>query len=196
MLTDDKDYFKVIADARLKLAQDTARTMPCIEKDDSVGESQAVATSIDASESDSGACRTVKRQHLDHIAEKGYVGSFHYGLVHKPVSVQEAMEIPEAKAAVDKEWCKLIQKIIAWDVKKVRSKSEVIHQAKKDGKPVHFANLMDLGHVKNAELAKHLQNYIGRVVLWVDNVKDSVPDGSGKLLGHHLKAPWCGWRNK
>ena len=42
--------------------------------------------------------------HLGHIAEKGYVGSFHYGLVHKPVSLHEAMKIPEAKAAVDKEW--------------------------------------------------------------------------------------------
>ena len=162
----------MIADARLKLAKDTARTMPCIEKHDSGGESQAVATSIDASESDSGACRTVKRQHLDHIAEKGYVGSFRDGLEHKPVSVQEAMEIPQAKAAADKEWDELVSKIPAWDVKKVRSKSEVICQAKKDKKPVHVANLMDFCHVKNAELAKHLQNYIGRVVLWEDNVKD------------------------
>ena len=45
----------------------------------------------------------VKRLHMDHIAEKD-VGSFHCGLVHKPVAFQEALKIPEAKAAVDEEW--------------------------------------------------------------------------------------------
>ena len=35
---------------------------------------------------------------------KGYVGSFHCDLLFNPVSIQEAMQIPEAKAAVDKEW--------------------------------------------------------------------------------------------
>ena len=72
-----------------------------------------------------GACGRVKRQHMDHIAEKDHVGSFHYGLVHMPASIQEAMKIPEAKSAVDKEWDKL-QTIPAWDVNKVRPKSEVI----------------------------------------------------------------------
>ena len=41
--------------------------------------------------------------------------------------------------------------------KKVRSKSAVVRKATKDGKTVHFANLMDLCHLKDAELAKHLQ---------------------------------------
>ena len=67
-------------------------------------ELQADATPIDASEvqSDSGitgACAKVK-QHMDHIAEKWYVGSFHCGLVHKPVSIQEAVKVPEARAAI------------------------------------------------------------------------------------------------
>ena len=35
-----------------------------------------------------------------------------------------------------------------------------------------MANLMDLCHLKNAELAKHLQKYKGRAVLCGDNVKD------------------------
>ena len=38
------------------------------------------------------------------IAETGYVGSFHCVLVQKPVSFQEALKIPEAKAAEDKDW--------------------------------------------------------------------------------------------
>ena len=65
-------------------------------------------------------------------------------------------------------------------------------------------------HLKNVELAKHLQKYKGRVVLRRGNVKDeegcravrteqrcfSVSDGSGQVPGHHLKASWYGWRNK
>ena len=57
-------------------------------------------------------------------------------------------------------------------VKKARSKSEINRQAKKDGKTVHFAIMMDLCHLKNAELAKHLRKYKGRVVLQEDTVKD------------------------
>ena len=39
------------------------------------------------------------------------------------------MKIPAAKAAVDKEWEKL-EKILAWDLTKVRSKREVIDEAR------------------------------------------------------------------
>ena len=49
---------------------------------------------------------------------------------------------------------------------------EVIRQATKDGKSVHFANWMDLCHMKNAECAKHFQKCNQRVVLRGDNVKD------------------------
>ena len=84
VLTGDKDYFLVTADARLKLKKkDTAPAMPCIEKEDSRGEAQAVETSIEASEEQSdsektGACWKVKWQHMDRIAEERQVGSFHY----------------------------------------------------------------------------------------------------------------------
>ena len=54
-----------------------------------------------------GACGKVKRQLMDHIAEKGCVGSFHHCLLQKPDSIQDAVKIQEAKAAVDKEWNKL-----------------------------------------------------------------------------------------
>ena len=36
-LTHDKDYFKVIAGARLKLEKDTVPAMPCIVREDSWG---------------------------------------------------------------------------------------------------------------------------------------------------------------
>ena len=108
---------------------------------------------------------------MDHIAEKEYVGSFHYGLVHTPVSIQETMKIPEARAAVDKAWNKS-KAILVLDVKNVRPKSEVIRQAKKDGQSVQVARVMDICHLKNAEFAKHLQMYKKRDVLREDNAKD------------------------
>ena len=49
-----------------------------------------------------------------------------------------------------------IEKISAWNLTKVRSKKEVIDEARTKGAIVHFASLMDICHLKNAELeAKH-----------------------------------------
>ena len=104
--------------------------------------------------------------HEDHIQERGDNSLQHYNLVHKFIPMPQAMKIPAAKAAVDKEWEKL-QKIPAWDLTKVRNKSEVIDEARTKGIKVHFSSLMDICHLKNAELeTRH------RVVLRGENVKD------------------------
>ena len=71
-------------------------------------------------------------------------------LVHKFILMPQAMKIPAAKAAVDKEWEKL-EKIPARDVTKVRSKKEVIDEARNKGHTVHFASLMDICYLNNAE---------------------------------------------
>ena len=81
------------------------------------------------------------------------------------------MKIPAAKAAVDKEWEKL-KKISAWNLAKVQSKKKVIDEARTSGATVHFASLMDICHLKNAELEAKHQKYKGRVVLRGDMVKD------------------------
>ena len=66
-----------------------------------------------------------------------------------------AMKIPTAKAAVDKEWEKL-EKIPAWDITKVRNKSDVIDEPRTKKRKVHFASLLDICHLKNAALGtKH-----------------------------------------
>ena len=70
-----------------------------------------------------------------------------------------------------KEWEKL-EKIPAWDLTKVRSKKEVIDEARTKGAKVHFASLMDICHLKNAELETKHQKYKGRVALRGDIVKD------------------------
>ena len=59
--------------------------------------------------------------HEDHIAGKGDNSLQHCNLVHKFLPMPQAMKIPAAKAAVDKEWEKL-EKIPAWDLTKIRSK--------------------------------------------------------------------------
>ena len=63
------------------------------------------------------------------------------------------MKVPAAKTAVDKEWEKL-EKIPAWDLTTVKNKSEVIDEATNKDLNVHFASLVDLCHLKNAELEK------------------------------------------
>ena len=81
------------------------------------------------------------------------------------------MKIPGAKAAVDKEWQKL-EKISAWNLTKVKRKKKVIDEARTSGATVHFASLMDICHLNNAELEAKHKKYKGRVVLRGDIVKD------------------------
>ena len=112
---------------------------------------------------------SIPHHHEDHIAGKGENSLQHYNLDHKFIPMPQAMKIPAAKAAVDKEWEKL-EKISAWNLTKVKSKKMVIDEARMSGATVHFASLMDICHLKNAELEAKLQKYKGRVVLRGDIV--------------------------
>ena len=67
---------------------------------------------------------------------------------------------------------KKLEKILAWQLTKVRNKKEVIEEARNKGRKVHFASLMDLCHLKNSELELEYQKYKGRVALRDDIVKD------------------------
>ena len=95
----------------------------------------------------------------------------HYNLVHNFIPMPQVIKNPAAKAAVDKE-CENLEKFSAWNLTKVRSKKEVIDEARTSGAKVHFASLMDICHLKNAELEARHQKYKGRVVLRGDIVKD------------------------
>ena len=92
-------------------------------------------------------------------------------MVHKFIPMPQAVKIPAAKAAVDKEWEKL-EKKSAWNLTKVRSKKEVIDEARTSDATVHFASLMEICRLKNAELEAKHQKYKGRVALRGDIVKD------------------------
>ena len=80
---------------------------------------------------------SIHHYHQDRIAGKGENSLQHYNLVHKYLPMPQAMKIPAAKAAVEKEWEKL-EKISAWNLTKVRSKKEVIDEARTSAATVHF----------------------------------------------------------
>ena len=162
-----------------KLQTPIAPAMPCkiTKKNCGSGASNNIKTRLasilEASESTRLRMgESLPTHHEDHIAgRKGDNSLQHYNLVHKFIPMPQAIKIPAAKAAVDKEWGKL-EKISAWNLTKVRSKKEVIVEARTKGAKVHFASLMDICHLKNAELEAKHQKYKGRVVLRGDIVKD------------------------
>ena len=158
---EDKEYKETIKNARKKLETSVAPAMPC--KASTKGKHGAtrgksndikskLACILEANESTRMRMGySQPHNHEDHIAGKGENSLQHYNLVHKFIPMPQAMKIP----AVDKEWENLA-KISAWYLTKVRSEKEVIDEARTAGATVHFASLMDICHLKNAELeAKH-----------------------------------------
>ena len=86
--------------------------------------------------------------HEDHIAGKGFTSMSHFILVHKFIPMPQAMKIPDAKVAVDKEWKKL-ETIPAWRLEKSQEqKGGYSGSTKRDKKKVHFAKLMDICHTR------------------------------------------------
>ena len=174
---EDTEFKETIKNARKKLETSVAPAMPCkILKNCGSGASDEIkaelACILEADESTRMRMgNSIPHHHEDHIAGKGQNSLQHYNLVHKFIPIPQAMKIPAAKAAVDKEWEKL-EKISAWNLTKVKSNKQVIDEARTSGAKVHFASLMDLCHLKNAELEAKHQKYKGRVVLRGDIVKD------------------------
>ena len=110
-------------------------------------------------------------KHEDHIAGKGFTSMSHYNLVHKFIPVPQVMKLPDAKAAVDKEW-KNTRDDPSVEFGKSQEQKEGSSGATKRQKESPLCTLMDICHLKNAELEPKLQKYKGRVVLWEDIVKD------------------------
>ena len=91
---------------------------------------------------------SLPNHHEDHIVGKGDNSLQHENLVHKFIPMPQALKIPAAKAAVDKE-CEKLEKISARNLTKVR---EVIDEARTKGAKVHFASLMDICHLKKCRI--------------------------------------------
>ena len=139
---EDKEFQETINNARKKLETPVAPAMLCkISKNNhnwvTHGASNKIKTRLacilEGSESTwLRMGEPLPTHHEDHIAGKGDNSPRHYNLVHKFIPMPQAMKIPAAKAAVDKEWEKL-EKISAWNLTKVRSKKEVIDEARTKG---------------------------------------------------------------
>ena len=157
---DDEEYEEILKNARRKLERPMAPTMPCkrqksittvVAKPNSASEDNSKTMySCTVESHDSTRQRAESSQsknHQDHIAGKGYNSMSHFNLVHKFMPMPQAMKIPDAKAAVDKEWKKL-ETIPASQLDKGKSKKKGILEAKRDKMKVNFATLMDICHLK------------------------------------------------
>ena len=181
---EDEEFKKTIKNTRKKLETPVAPAMPCktmkSNKNCGSGASNKVKTKLACILGASESTRlrmgeSLPTHHEDHIAGRGNNSLQHYNLVHCHFTnwflCPEPWKIPAAKAAVDKEWEKL-EKNSAWNLTKVRSKKEVIDEARKKERKVHFSSLMDICHLKNSELEPQYQKYKCRVVLRGDLVED------------------------
>ena len=180
----NSEFKETIKNARKRLETPMALAMSCeiIENNKNCGRGVSnkvkskLACILEARESTRLRMgESLPTHHEDQIAgERRQFTAAVYSCFTKFVPMPQAMKMPASKAAVDKEWNKL-EIISAWNLTKVRSKKEVIDEAKTRGAKVHFDSLMDICHLKNAELEAKHQKYKGRVVLRGDIVKDDPP---------------------
>ena len=100
------------------------------------------------------------KNHVEHISGKGVNSLSHKNLVHKFFLCLKLWKCQKQR----QQWRKNLKigENTAWQLTKVKNKSEVIAEAWNKRHIVHFASLMDLCHLKNK----------GRVVLPGDTVKD------------------------
>ena len=68
---------------------------------------------------------------------------------------------------------------------KVKSKREVIQEAQKEQRTVHFASLMDICHLKNAELEPKIEKHLGWFpgIVCVSNDVRKAMDVAGQAAG-------------
>ena len=111
---EDMEFKEIIKNARRTLETPMAPAMPCKTcKKNKHGETRSktgdfrpkFACILEASESTRMRMgESLPKHHEDHVAGKGINSLNHYDLVHKFIPMPQAMTIPDAKAAVDKEW--------------------------------------------------------------------------------------------
>ena len=107
----------------------------------------------------------------------GEITDLQIALVARVVSQAEVERTPAAKAAMDKEWKKLVDKS-CWLEKKVREFHEVAAEAKHSNKKAHFGRIFEICSLKGSELpAGHPdQKWKGRSVFQGNRVQDEHND--------------------
>ena len=75
--------------------------------------------------------------HQENLAPAGYVSEEFWALVHTPIAIDKALQIPAAREALEKEWKKLEGRK-AWLLNTVREYDEVESEARKGNRSVHI----------------------------------------------------------
>ena len=147
---EDKEFKETIKNARKKLETSVAPAMPCkiMKKNCGSGASNKIKTRLacilEAGESTRMRVgNSIPHYHQDHIAGKGESSQIY--------SYASSYENSSSKGSSGQGMGE-IGEIFSWSLTKVRSKREVIDEARTTGVKVHFASLMDICHLKNAEL--------------------------------------------
>ena len=164
---EDTEFKETIKNARKKLEKSVARAMPCkIMKNCGSGASNKIKTKL--------ACREIRYHQITKTILQEKV-KIHYSITIWFTNLFLCLKLWKFLQRTQR-WTrkgKILEKISAWNLTQVRSKKEVIDEAGTLGATVHFASLMDICHLKNAELEAKHQKYKGRVVLRGDIVKDN-----------------------
>ena len=162
---EDTEYIKVISDARAKPEKCVVPAMPCIPQEECSGKPDAMPLFKCPEKPEAMKHQQKRRDHGKttktqgpHLRKKDTCPMSHDGMVHKPIATKkDAMKIAEAQAAVDKE-CGQLANLLAWDYKQVKAKSEVVQQAKKDGRYVHLASSWIFATMRNLRNMSHARS--------------------------------------
>ena len=140
---DDEAYKEILKNARRKLERPVAPGMPCKRSPNGITKVVAkleIASEktpktvheciVESHESTRQRAESSQTENLeDHMASKRITSMSHHNVVRKFIPMPQAMKVPEAKAAVDKEWKKL-ETIPAWQFwkhKETKRKSTLQH---------------------------------------------------------------------
>ena len=155
---EDTEFKETIKNARKKSETSVAPAMPCkILKNCGSGASNKIKTKLacilEASESTRLRMgESLPNHHEDHIAGKGENSLQHFILVTSLFLCLKLWKNPSAKEAVDKErekWRNFRRG--TWRKSEARKRWSM-KQGRRAQKLVHFASLMDMCHLNNAEL--------------------------------------------
>ena len=131
---------------------------------------------------------SLPKDHDDHIAGKGYNSMTHYNFVHKFISMPQAMKIPDAKAAVDKEWKKL-ETNPAWNLGKSRAKRRLVWMHKRDQKKFPLCCID--GHMSPRKCGVRTKNQKYKGLCFEETLRQTTPEPAQFLLNRaRLRPRW------
>ena len=130
---EDKEFKETIKNARKKLETSVAPAMPCkiMKKNCGSGHPTKLKQNL--------------RVFWELMNLRDCVLEIHYQINMKTI-LQEKETVHYYSVTIEK-----LEKIPAWNLTKVRSKKQVIDDARTSGAKVHFASLMDICHLKNRQ---------------------------------------------